>query len=222
MNGYLDKFLTWISLHLPKEALNALRKIQFTIGTNFWNTLYIYLLFRESLSERMCAQQSQKVMWDCSWHRSRRTYFCCFPLAFTNIRPWPLMPFNLSNFFEEQWTQNHPQYLSGLSCALIPTTFLEIAMWCIERLNNLNTLTEHNESTSTWFGLTEHVTPNKLRGPHIPPRQVPKQYVASRLELTKCSWGQEGSISDYAVVVFCPLLDIVAPGWQWLSLGLRV
>ena len=41
MNGYLDKFLTWISLHLPKEALNALRKIQFTIGTNFWNTLYV-------------------------------------------------------------------------------------------------------------------------------------------------------------------------------------
>ena len=40
LNGYLDKFLTWISLHLPKEALNALRKIQFTIGTNFWNTLY--------------------------------------------------------------------------------------------------------------------------------------------------------------------------------------
>ena len=35
LNGYLDKFLTWISLHLPKEALNALRKIQFTIGTNF-------------------------------------------------------------------------------------------------------------------------------------------------------------------------------------------
>ena len=41
LNGYLDKFPTWISLHLPKEALNALRKIQFTIGANFWNTLYI-------------------------------------------------------------------------------------------------------------------------------------------------------------------------------------
>ena len=24
----------------PREALNALRKIQFTIGTNFWNTLW--------------------------------------------------------------------------------------------------------------------------------------------------------------------------------------
>ena len=34
----------------------------------------------------------------------------------------------LSNFFEEQWTQNHLQYLSGLSRALFPTTFLEIAL----------------------------------------------------------------------------------------------
>ena len=41
LNVYLDKFLTLISLHLPKEVLNALLKIQFTIGTNFWNTLYI-------------------------------------------------------------------------------------------------------------------------------------------------------------------------------------
>ena len=32
----------------------------------------------------------------------------------------------LSNFFEEQGTQNYPQYLSGLSRALFPTTFLEI------------------------------------------------------------------------------------------------
>ena len=35
----------------------------------------------------------------------------------------------LSNFFEEQCTQNHPQYLSGLSHALFPTTFLEIAVY---------------------------------------------------------------------------------------------
>ena len=45
-------------------------------------------------------------------------------------------PAILSNFFEKQWTQNHPQYLSGLSRALYPTTFLEIAVylytsrWC--------------------------------------------------------------------------------------------
>ena len=38
-------------------------------------------------------------------------------------------PAILSNFFEKQWTQNHPQYLSGLSRALYPTTFLEIAIW---------------------------------------------------------------------------------------------
>ena len=38
-------------------------------------------------------------------------------------------PAILSNFFEKQWTQNHPQYLSGLSRALYPATFLEIAVY---------------------------------------------------------------------------------------------
>ena len=28
-----------------------------------------------------------------------------------------------SNFFEEQWTQNHPQYISGLSRALFRQPF---------------------------------------------------------------------------------------------------
>ena len=35
----------------------------------------------------------------------------------------------LSNFFGEQGRQNHPQYLSGLSRALFPTTFLETAVF---------------------------------------------------------------------------------------------
>ena len=35
----------------------------------------------------------------------------------------------LSNFFEEQCTKNHPQYHSGLSRALFPKTFLEIAVY---------------------------------------------------------------------------------------------
>ena len=64
----------------------------------------------------------------CSWHCSCRTYFCCFPLAFANTRSWPLVPFFESSF-EKQWTKNHPQYLSGLSRALFPTTFLEIAVF---------------------------------------------------------------------------------------------
>ena len=61
---------------------------------------------------------------DCSC----QTYFCCFPLALANICPWPPVPF-FSNFLEEQSTQNHPQYLLGLSRALFPTTFLEIAVY---------------------------------------------------------------------------------------------
>ena len=42
-----------------------------------------------------------------------------------------------SNFFEEQSTQNHPQYLSGLSRALFPTTFLEIAVCERDRVAKL-------------------------------------------------------------------------------------
>ena len=61
---------------------------------------------------------------DCSC----RTYFGCFPLALKNTLPWPFLPI-LSNFFEEQRTQNHPQCLSGLSRALFPTTFVEIALY---------------------------------------------------------------------------------------------
>ena len=61
---------------------------------------------------------------DCSY----RTYFCCFPLALANTFPRPFVPI-LSNFFEKKRTQNHPQCLSGLSSALFPTTFLEIAVY---------------------------------------------------------------------------------------------
>ena len=38
---------------------------------------------------------------------------------------------NLLNFFEEQWNQNHAQYLSGLSRALFPTTFLKKAVYLV-------------------------------------------------------------------------------------------
>ena len=68
------------------------------------------------------------VPYDCSC----RTYFGCFPLALTNTFPWPFAPI-LSNFSEEQWTQNYPQCLSGLSPALFPTTFLEKAVY----INNI-------------------------------------------------------------------------------------
>ena len=61
---------------------------------------------------------------DCSC----RTYFCCFPIAIANITSQTSCAI-LSNFFEEQCTQNHPQYLSGLSGALFPTTFLEIQLY---------------------------------------------------------------------------------------------
>ena len=62
---------------------------------------------------------------DCSC----RTYFCCFPLAIANMYMSMASRAILSNFFEEQHPQNHPQYLSVLSLALFPTTFLEISVY---------------------------------------------------------------------------------------------
>ena len=97
-------------------------------------------LFRERLSEKMCTRQSRKVIWDMintlsSYNDcSCRTYFGCFPLAIKNITSLTFRNI-LSNFFEEQCTQNYPQYLSGLSRALFPTTFLEIAVYLAEAKN---------------------------------------------------------------------------------------
>ena len=61
---------------------------------------------------------------------SCRNYFCYFSLALAKIRPWPLS----CHFFKYRWRTselktNHPQYLSGLSRALFPITFLEIAVY---------------------------------------------------------------------------------------------
>ena len=59
-------------------------------------------LFLERLSENMCTRQSRKVIWDTinklfllflTLYCKCRTYFCCFPLALANRRPWPLLPF---------------------------------------------------------------------------------------------------------------------------------
>ena len=61
---------------------------------------------------------------DCSC----RTYFCCFSLALANICPWPLVAFfQISS--ENRADKTTPQYLSGLSRALFPTTFLETAIY---------------------------------------------------------------------------------------------
>ena len=61
---------------------------------------------------------------DCSC----QTYFYYFPLALANTFPWPFVPI-LSSFVEKKRTQNHPQCLSRLLCALFPTTFLETAVY---------------------------------------------------------------------------------------------
>ena len=103
------------------------------IPLGLYTELMRYLqLFRERLSEKKVHATIPKGnmgydQYTVPDYCSCRTYFCCFPLALGNTFPWPFVPI-LSDFFEKQRTQNHPRCLSGLSRALFPTTFLEMAV----------------------------------------------------------------------------------------------
>ena len=87
---------------------------------------------RKFVGKKMCTQQSRKVIWDMiNTLFLTVSLFNLLSLLSFSIRKHTSMAscVILSNFFEEQRTQNHPQYLSGLSRALFPTTVLEIAVY---------------------------------------------------------------------------------------------
>ena len=89
-------------------------------------------LFRERLSEKMCTRQSRKVIWDMcnTLFLTLKLSNLLLLLSFSTHRHMSVASRAiLSNFFEKQWTQNYPQYLSGLSRAVHPTTFLKIAAY---------------------------------------------------------------------------------------------
>ena len=146
---------------------------------------------------------------DCSC----RTYFCCFPLS-TRKHTFVAFRAILSNFFEEQCTQNHPQYLSGLSRALFPTTFLEIAV-CLEReaihvppLRGLFTWYRNDFHSGTssfhllaFLSICLHDTETKFCSPtsHFPvfnPNEI--------LSLVR----------DF-ILVLCKLKTKFVPDWKW-------
>ena len=91
----------------------------------------VYSYFEKGCGKKMCTQQSRMAIWDMNSTRF-------LTLWLSNLLSW--LSFStgkhmsvasrgiLSIFFEKQLTQNHPQYLSGLSRALFPTTLLEIAV----------------------------------------------------------------------------------------------
>ena len=107
--------------------------------TEFWRVrkvIYffsIYSYFEKGCRKKMCPRQSREVIWD-MFNTLILTLWLSnllLLLSFSTHRHMSMAsPAILSNFFEKQWTQNHPQYLSGLSRALYPTTFLKIAAYC--------------------------------------------------------------------------------------------
>ena len=69
----------------------------------------------------------------CSWHTELSNLLLL--LSFTTRKQTSKTSGAiLSYFFEEEWAQNHPQSLSGLSPVLFPTTYLEIAVCILSKI----------------------------------------------------------------------------------------
>ena len=127
---YLISFIrTW-----PVREGGELKKVYFLLtteerpaGSGKYFARHIVWIYTQ-----MCTRQGNigYDQYTVPGHCSCGTYFCCSAFAFANISKHTYMASRaiLSNFFDEQWTQNHPQYLSGLSHALFSTTFFEIAV----------------------------------------------------------------------------------------------
>ena len=99
-------------------------------------------LFRERLSEKNVHATIPKGNMGYDQYTVPDTVHLLLLLSFSTRRHMSMASRAiLSNFFEKQWTKNHPQYLSGLSRALFPTTFLETAVYA--KANGIHICPEH-------------------------------------------------------------------------------
>ena len=126
-------FLNWKQRSAEKAVEDALQYNKMYVAGVWTKTAERYSYFKKDCRKNVYATSPKGNMGYDQYtvpsdDRSCRTYFCCFPLALANTFSWPFVPI-LSNFFRKKRTQNHPQCLSGLSRALFPTTFLEIAVF---------------------------------------------------------------------------------------------
>ena len=102
--------------------------------------MVIYSSYFEKVVRKKCKRQSRKVIWDMI-NTLFLTTVAVKPtfVAFHNTRKHMSVASRaiISISFGEQGRQNHPQYLSGLSCALFLTTFLETAVYLARFLKTL-------------------------------------------------------------------------------------
>ena len=100
------------------QILNMVYKTSRLCSRNYANIQ----LFRDRLSEKCCRRQSQKVLWG--------MLNTLLLLSFSTSRHMSKASTHQS--FKFLWktvvNSNHPQYRSGLSRALYPTTFLKLAV----------------------------------------------------------------------------------------------
>ena len=98
-------WIPWLALGLHWWEVTAVATLPFELVPSSITGI------SERLSEKICTRQSQKVIRistiHCSWHCSRRTYFCCFFSALTNICPWPLVSFFQTSLMSSEFKATH-------------------------------------------------------------------------------------------------------------------
>ena len=108
----------------------------FLLGKQFYSDRasiypYVYSYFEKGCRKKCAREKSRKVIWDMinTLFLTTGAVEHTFVTSFSTRKHMSVASRAIfSNLFEEQSTQNHPQYLSGLSSAFFPTTFLEIAV----------------------------------------------------------------------------------------------
>ena len=100
----------------------------------------VYSYFEKGCRKKCARDNPERYygIWSIHCSCSCRTYFFfLLSKAFLSTRKQMSMAFSAipSHFFEEHGTQNHPQYLSGLSRAFFSTIFLEIAVHVFKMFN---------------------------------------------------------------------------------------
>ena len=85
--------ISWHPQIIKISAWSSTKIKQLKINVYLWYTAISKKVVGKTVHATIPKGNMGYSQYTCSWHCSCRTYFCCFPLALANIRPWPLLPF---------------------------------------------------------------------------------------------------------------------------------
>ena len=85
--------ISWHPQIIKISAWSSTKIKQLKINVYLWYTAISKKVVGKTVHATIPKGNMGYSQYTCSWHCSCRTYFCCFPLALANIRPWNFLPF---------------------------------------------------------------------------------------------------------------------------------